>query len=82
MAQVLAFPLARRRDLIRRQASFYADQSPRAAETNLTRQLQVQADTLLRKGVSPEVVKAEVAALQGAIRAEVWRLVLAPGGAA
>ena len=73
MAQVLPFPLARRRDLVRRQASFYTDQRPYAAETNLARQLQVQADTLLRKGVAPEVVAAEVECLKGAIRAEVWR---------
>ena len=82
MAQVLPFPLVRRRDLIRRQARFYADQAPRAAEKNLGHQLQVQADALLRKGVEPEAVQAQVEALQGAIRAEVWRLVLTPGGAA
>ena len=82
MAQVLPFPLTRRRDLIRRQARFYADQAPRAAEKNLAHQLKVQGEALIRKGVEPEAVQAQVEALQGAIRAEVWRLVLTPGGAA
>ena len=82
MVEVLAFPLARRVGLIRKQAHFYAEQGPNAAEKNLASQLRTQEEALLRKGVPPEVVKAEVEALRGAIKAAVWRLVLTPGGAA
>jgi hypothetical protein len=82
MAEILAFPLARRRALIRKQAAWFGEQTARGAERNLGRQLEVQADALLRKGVDPDQVAREIAALEGAIRAEVWRLVLTPGGAA
>lgn len=78
MAEVLAFPLARRRDLVRRQAEWFCGQSHRAAEANIFRQLQVQRNTLLAKGVDPVTVEREVRALESAVRAEVWRLVLTP----
>jgi hypothetical protein len=84
-ADVVPFPLARRRDLIQRQAAWFCDQGERAAESNLWRLLQVQRDALLRRGVDPPVVEREVQALEAAIRAAATRLVYAPrpgGGAA
>jgi hypothetical protein len=82
MAEVLPFPLARRRTLVARQAAWFVRQSEAAAEHNLARQLEVQRDALLRKGVGQAVVEAEVQALEGTIRATAWRLLLVPGGAA
>lgn len=82
MAQVLPFPLTRRRDLIRRQARFYADQAPRAAEKNLAHQLKVQGEALIRKGVEPATAQDEVRSLELAIRAEVRGWPMSPGGAA
>lgn len=77
-ALVLPFPLARRRDLVDRQAQWFAAQSHQAAERNLKRQLQVQRETLLRRGVSVERAETEVATLQAAIRHEVSRHLLTP----
>lgn len=78
MADVIPYPLANRRDLVRRQAEWFLHQGHRAAEGSLFRLLMVQRDTLLTKGVDPTLVEAEVQALEAAIRAEVWRLTLAP----
>lgn len=77
-ALVLPFPLARRRDLVGRQAQWFAAQSHQAAERNLKRQLQVQRETLLRRGVSAERAESEVATLQAAIRREVGRNLVTP----
>jgi len=82
MAEVVPFPLARRRGLVLRQAEWFAQQSPAAAEANLLRQVQIQREALLRRGVDPCVVERECSGLVGAIRAVVWALVLTPGGAA
>lgn len=81
-ARVLPFPLSRRRDLIRRQAQWFSAQPARAAERNLQHQLGVQLEALRRKGVDDETANAEVVALEGAIRAEVWWVILSGGGAA
>lgn len=64
------FPLARRRDLVLRQAAWFLEQGPRGAEANLRRQLQVQRDTLLRRSVAPTTADAALRALEAAIRCE------------
>ncbi len=79
---VIPFPLARRRDYVRRQADWLAQQSEVAAERNLSRQLAQQRETLLRRGVDHASADAEVAALEKAIRAEIWSLAHIRGGAA
>jgi hypothetical protein len=71
---VVPFPLARRRDLIRRQAAWFVEQSHRAAERNLARQLDVQRETMRRRGVSARTAEAEIAELEAAIRARARRL--------
>lgn len=78
MAEIIPFPLNRRRDLVERQANRFLDLGPKSCETTLAHQLQVQREALLRKGVDPVDVEREVRGLEGAIRAEVWRLVLTP----
>lgn len=78
MAEVLAFPLARRRGFIRRQAAWYCEQGQRAAESNLQYQMMVQRDALLNKGVDPASVEAGVRALEQAIRDECLRLTFSP----
>lgn len=78
MAEILPFPLARRRDYVRRQAAWFLKQDERAGERNLQHQLDVQRQTMRRRGVSPDAIEREIGALEGVIRAEVWRRVLAP----
>jgi hypothetical protein len=73
VAEVIAFPLVRRRDLIMRQAQWFAEQSRSAAEKNLRRQVHVQRETLLRRGIPPETVEQQCAEMEAAIRAAAWR---------
>lgn len=80
-ADVLAYPLARRSGLVGRQARWFVDQAPAAAERNLARLLQMQCDTLIRKRVPEGQARREAAALEAAIRAAVARL-SSDGGAA
>jgi hypothetical protein len=81
MAQILPFPLAKRAGLIRKQARFFLSQPHGPAEKNLAAQLDVQRQALHRRSVTPEVIEAEVAALEVAIRAEAWRQTLFGGAA-
>lgn len=82
MAKVVPFPLARRRAFIRGQAAWIGGMSPEGAEGTLRRQLEIQRQALTSKGVDPERVAVEVSALEAAIRCELWRVILTPGGAA
>ena len=67
-AVVLPFPLAARRDLVLRQAAWYCEQGYSAAEKNLRRQVDVQHQTMLRRGVDPAVAADECRSLEWAIR--------------
>ena len=83
MAEILSFPLTRRRNFIRRQAARIAAAPARTGEKLLAHQIRQQAATLSRKGVPADAVERECQALETAIRAELWRVVLQqPGGAA
>jgi hypothetical protein len=81
-ATVLPFPPARRRAYVRKQAGFMLGLSAESAERHLRRQVALQRQTLTTKGVAPDTVDAACVALEGTIRAEVWRLMFAEGGAA
>ena len=78
-ATILAFPPARRRHYVRRQAEVIANLKPDAGEQYLMRQLTAQWDVLERRGVACEQIEAEIRALGQAIRAELWRAILMPG---
>lgn len=82
MARVIPFPLARRSGWVRRQAAWFCDQSHAAAEKNLRAALEVQRQTMERRGVSADLIEGELEAGQSAIRAEIWRLVLTPEASA
>lgn len=77
-AKVLPFPLARRARLVRKQAECFANASAHAAENRLAQILDQQRATLRRNGCDAEATEEQVRALEGAIRAHVWRLVLTP----
>jgi hypothetical protein len=81
-AAIVPFPLARRIDLIQRQAEYALCLSPDKAERHIERQLQCQADALRRRGVPEPTIARELIGMEGAIRAAMWRVVFdAPGGA-
>lgn len=81
-ATVVPFPVVRRRAFIGKTAARIAGASPRAAEKLMVAALKRQRDVLARKGVAPELVEAEVRALEVAIRAAMWRVLLSPPGGA
>lgn len=81
MAEILPFPLARRRSLICGHADAMARVSAAAADKYLIQQLEVVWDELERQGLPCPVIEREVIALGRAVRAELWHLILAaPGG--
>jgi hypothetical protein len=80
MAEVVPFPLVRRRPLVTRQAGAFARDGRIPADRSLIHQLEVQRRALLSAGVSPDRAEAEVRALEAAIRQEVARMML--GGVA
>ena len=73
-AAVLPFPLARRLDLIHRQAEYALCLTPEKAKAHIQRQLQCQADVLLRRGVDVAVIRRELIGMEAAIRSAMWRL--------
>lgn len=82
-AIVLPFPRSRDRRYVRRHAGHMAIASTTAkAEAHLQRQIQIQRETLQRRGVMPKVIEAELRSVEGNIRAECWGLLIAPGGVA
>jgi hypothetical protein len=82
-AVVEPFPLARRLDLIHRQAEYALCLKPEKAEQHIARQLQCQADALHRRGVSDDIIAHELKAMEAAISAAIWHVTLdAPMGKA
>lgn len=79
-AKVLPFPLARRRQLIIRQARYAAALSTDAAERHIAHQLRLQADAMRRKGIESHLIEDELKSMEMAIRKLLARAVF--GGAA
>src|SRR5947209_2409485 len=75
-AQVIPFPAASRISLVQRIAARMANLSRKSAEGHLRRQLTIQAETMRRRGVDEHEIEREMRALQGAVRAALWRCVL------
>jgi hypothetical protein len=81
-AIVVPFPLARRRDMIHRQAEYALCLKPEKAEQHIQRQLQTQATAMRRRGIAEGLISREVASMEAAIRADMWHLSFdAPGEA-
>lgn len=81
-AVIYPFRQCRRVGLVWSTARRMTDLRPAKAEAHLQRQIDIQRQTLLRKGVAPALIEPEMRALEAAVRTELWHLVLAPGGAA
>jgi hypothetical protein len=78
---IVPFPRHRNRRFVRRHAARMAELSPVTAEKHLRHQLSIQVETMLKRGIDPDAVERERRSLETAIRAELWHLVLMPGGA-
>jgi hypothetical protein len=72
----LAFPLDRRRDLVRRLAEQMLARSAQDAERHLAHQLRRQANVLARKRLSDDTIQREITGLAAAVRREIWRIIL------
>ena len=79
---IFPFPLAKRRDLVPRLAARCAELSPAAAEAHLSRQVDLQASVMARRGIRPDRIPVECGALEAAVRAALWHAVLSPKGVA
>ena len=82
MAEIVPFPLTRRRAFIRKHAARIAAATPVTGEKLLAHALRQQTATMARRGINDDIIEWECKALECAIRAELWRVVLQPGGAA
>ena len=80
--EVIPFPRVRNRPWIARHARRMTEMSQEAAERHLQRHLQAMAETLGGMGIHADVVADQVYSAERAIRAELWRSVMTPGGAA
>jgi hypothetical protein len=71
---LVVFPARHRIGFIRRHASRMSTLSEHGATRYLKRQLRIQAETLVRRGIAAEVVANEVQQLETAIRHELARM--------
>lgn len=76
MAEIIPYPLARRVARVHRLACQTAQRPPQEGEKHLRRQVEVQRETLLNYGVTPDRVDEEARAFEGAVRGRLWSLVL------
>jgi hypothetical protein len=79
---ILPFPRTRNRRFVLKHAARMAKLPTKTAEKHLAHQLQLQARTMARRGIAREVIAREIHALECAIRAELWHVVMLGGGAA
>jgi hypothetical protein len=82
MAEVIAFPAARRIGFIRNMADSMLSYRPDAAERTLSARLDATRDAMLRRGLSPDVVDREIRSLELAIRAKLWTIIMQGGDVA
>jgi hypothetical protein len=76
--KVVPFPAARRGAFIHKHAARMARLSQAQADAHLRQQLQVQAQTMQRRGIAEEVITGEMRRLESAIRRELWKCILTP----
>ncbi|MDE3179294.1 MAG: hypothetical protein KGM47_06495 [Acidobacteriota bacterium] len=67
-ATIIPFPLAKRRQMIVRQARYAAVLSADAAERHIAHQLRLQADAMRRKGIESHLIEGELKSMEMAIR--------------
>ena len=77
-AVVVPFPIVRRRSFVRKHAARMASLPETTGEKHLAYQLRLQTETMLKRGIAPDIVEQEVRSLETAIRCELGRLVLTP----
>ena len=82
MAEVVPFPISRRRRFIARQAQIAAGMKQEAGERYIQHQLKTQAQTMRRRGIDEEVISRELHCMDTAIRANLFMSMPTPKGRA
>ena len=77
-AAVLAFPPAKRQDLVRSISRRALSLRPEVGEEHIVRSINRQHDVLRSKGVSVRDIQREMKSLEAAIRAVMWEAVMQP----
>ncbi len=77
-AKIVPFPLAHQYPLVMKLAKLMAAQLPADAEETLKAELHRRIDALHRQGFSDTSVECQVRAFEGAVRGELWQIVLLP----
>jgi hypothetical protein len=75
---LVAFPLAHRRNLVRNLAEQMLARSPTEAERHLGFELERHRRVLRRGQLLSGAIEAELRRLEGAVRNELWRIVMSP----
>lgn len=81
-ASIIPFPRVRNRAFITRHAVRMTEMARPKAEQHLQRLLEQQMDVMRKRGVPEPVIIQEARAVEAAVRAELWRVVILEGGAA
>jgi len=74
LANVVPFPVARRREFVRRHAERMAAMPTTWGRKHLERQLQIQCETMQPRGIAPDVIAKERRDLENAIVVQLARL--------
>jgi Family of unknown function (DUF6074) len=68
MAEIIPYPSTRRWPFILKQAANAAGMQPEAADRYIAHQIQIQRDTMQRKGICGRLIDRELRQLEAAIR--------------
>ncbi|WP_371823227.1 MULTISPECIES: DUF6074 family protein [Microvirga] len=79
---IIPFPRSKHRPFVLKHAARMAKLPTITAEKHLAYQLEVQAQTMARRGIPPEIIQDEIWSLERAIRAEIGNVFVSGGGVA
>lgn len=81
-AELLPFPIVRRRELVDRIAAQMLARPADVAEKHLRAQIRCQAAAMRRRQIAEPLIAEQTRGFEAAVRAALWRQVLMPDGAA
>lgn len=81
-AAVIPFPRVKNRAFITRHAIRMTEMAPEKGEAHLRRLLEQQMDVMRKRGIPEPVIVEEARAVECAIRAALWHVVILEGGSA
>ncbi|MBN9470650.1 MAG: hypothetical protein J0J10_17940 [Bosea sp.] len=81
-ATVIPFPRVKNRAFVTRHATRMTQMAPDKGEAHLRRLLDQQMDVMRRRGIPEPAIVDEARAVEAAIRAALWHVVIFEGGSA